>query len=111
MRTAQPLPDWSQLAQDINLDLPSHIRKVMLDLVLAWVELDGAISMMASAIFGLNPTTGSILVGKMRVSEKLERVVRLHKAYGVSDSAKTVKRIKADYERLARARNLVARSK
>ena len=105
------MPDGSQLIKDINPDLPSEVREVMLDLVLAWAELDGAISMMASAIFGLNPTTGSLLMGKMRVSEKLERVVRLHKACGESDGAKTIKRIKTDYERLARARNLIAHSK
>ena len=109
--TIPPLPDWTGLVPDINPELPPSLRNVMLDLVLAWAELDGAISMMSSAIFGLNPTTGSLLMGKMRVSEKLERVVKLHKAFSQSDGANTVKRIKTDYERLARARNLIAHSK
>jgi hypothetical protein len=73
----KPSQNWDELIQDINPEVPSPTRELMLDMVLAWANLDGAISMMTSAMYGLNPTTGSLLMGKMRANEKLGKAARL----------------------------------
>jgi hypothetical protein len=109
--TTGPSRNWENLINDVDAEVPQSVREQMLDLVLAWAELDGAISMMASAMFGLNPTTGSLLMGKMRANEKLEKVVRLHKAFEQSEGARAFKKFKTEYEKLSRSRNLIAHSK
>jgi len=91
--------------------LTNRAREVMLDLVLAWGELDGAISMLVAASFGLDTTRGSILLGRAAPPDKLLRLKRLYQAHGNAEMVKRVTDLRAAYEHHSAGRNLVAHSK
>jgi hypothetical protein len=92
-------------------DLTPKARETMLDLVLAWGELDGAISILVAASFGLDPTRGAILLGRASAPEKLLRLKRLYQALGDATTAKAVGDLRGEYEQHSAGRNLVAHSK
>jgi len=83
----------------------------MLNLVLSWAELDGAISMMTAAYFGLDTTRATILLGKMSSPMKLLKLRRLQLAFGHTQIASKLKSIRANYEKGADLRNKIAHSK
>lgn len=100
----------SPYSLDDLITLTAHAKDAMLDLILAFGTLDGAISMLASTVFGLDPTSGSILFSRSRAEEKIAKMIRLHTAHGVIETASELKMMKKAYQRHVASRNTVAHS-
>ncbi len=84
----------------------------MLDLVLAWGTMDGALGMLLSRVLGVPIVQGAEIIGKLRGSAKLEEVRKaLRNAPGGADAARIVKRHKKHYERHSFPRNRIAHSR
>lgn len=96
---------------DITPDLEQRHRDAMLDLVLAWGSLDGALGMLLSRMLGLPLDQGAELIGKHSGSAKLAKVRRLlRNAPGGANAARIMKKHKKNYERYSSARNRIAHS-
>ncbi len=96
---------------DITPDLEQRHRDAMLDLVLAWGELDGALGILLSGVRELPLVQGAELVGRRPNSAKLEEICKvLRNAPGGADAARIVEKHKKHYELHARPRNRIAHS-
>ena len=83
----------------------------MLELVLAWGSLTGALGMLLSRVLGVPFDQGAELIGRRPDSAKLAEVVKvLRNAPGGADAARIVKKHKKNYERHSIARNHIAHS-
>jgi hypothetical protein len=98
-------------AADLDPTVPPHCRDAMLDLVLAWAAVDGALSMWFGQVFGLTPSVASILVSRADGGTKLQRMMKVRLAEGKLDEVKKIKSIKKSYEDHVKPRNIVAHSK
>ena len=97
---------------DITPHLEQRHRDAMLDLVLAWGTLHGALGMLLSRVLGMPMVEGAEIIGRLRGSHKLEKVRKaLRSAPGGADAALFVKRHKKNYERHSVPRNCIAHSK
>ncbi len=97
---------------DITSDLEQRHRDAMLDLVLAWGELDGALGILLSGVRGLPLDQGAELVGRRPNSAKLEDICKvLRNAPGGADAARIVEKHKKHYELHAHPRNRIAHSR
>ncbi len=97
---------------DITSDLEQRHRDAMLDLVLAWGELDGALGILLSGVRDLPLVQGAELVGRRANAAKLEEICKvLRNAPGGADAARIVKKHKKHYELHARPRNRIAHSR
>ena len=96
---------------DITSDLEQRHRDAMLDLVLAWGELDGALGILLSGVRGLPLDQGAELIGRLPSSAKLAEVCKvLWNAPGGADAARIMKKHKKNYELHSRPRNRIAHS-
>ena len=97
--------------KDITPDLEQRHRDAMLDLVLAWGSLDGALGMLLSRVGGVPFDRGAELIGKRANSAKLEDVCKiLRNVPGGADAARIMKKHKKNYELHSRPRNHIAHS-
>ncbi len=97
--------------KDITPDLEQRHRDAMLDLVLAWGSLDGALGMLLSRVGGVPFDRGAELIGKRANSAKLEDVCKiLRNVPGGADAARIFKKHKKNYERHSVIRNYIAHS-
>ena len=97
---------------DITPDLEQRHRDAMLDLVLAWGSLDGALGMLLSCVLGLPLDQGAELIGKLPGSARLAKVRKaLQNVPGGADAARILKRHKKNYERHSIPRNRIAHSR
>ena len=93
-------------------DLEERHRDAMLDLVLAWGSLDGALGILLSCVQGLPLDQGAELVGRRPNPRKLEEVCKiLRDAPGGAEAASTIEKHKKCYELYARPRNRIAHSR
>jgi hypothetical protein len=84
----------------------------MLDLVLAWADLDGAMSILLSNILGKSLTEGADLIGRMKTSEKFQTIIQIIRDQpSGSDAARLLKKHKKTYEKYSFYRNRIAHSK
>ena len=96
---------------DIAPDLEQRHRDAMLDLVLAWGSLDGALGVLLSDVLGVPLDQGAELIGGRPSSGKLAEVVKfLRNAPGGAEPARIMKKYKKQYERHAGTRNFIAHS-
>ena len=96
---------------EIEPDLERRHRDAMLDLVLAWGELDGALGMFLSRVLGVSLYHGAELFGRMPGSAKLAEVVKIIRdAPNGADAARKLRKHKKDYERYSIPRNRIAHS-
>ena len=96
---------------DITPDLEQRHRDAMLDLVLTWGTLDGALGMLLSRVLGVPFDQGAELMSKMPSSARMAEVRKvLRNAPGGADAARIVKKHKKNYERYSFARNRIAHS-
>ncbi len=97
---------------DITPNLEQRHRDAMLDLVLAWGSLDGALGMLLSCVRGLPLDQGAELIGRRPSSAKLAEVCKvLRNAPGGADAARIMKKHKKNYELHSRPRNRIAHSR
>ena len=96
-------------AGNFKLPLKPLHREVMLDLVLAWGTLDGALAMLLAHIMGLPYHEAADTIGKQNGSGKLAEMIRLIKQRdSAEDAAKFLKKHKKFYERHSKSRNKIA---
>lgn len=96
---------------DIGI-LEQRHRDAMLDLILAWGELDGALGILLSRFLDVALAEGADLIGRTPGSAKMAEIVkRLREARGGDAAARTMKKHKKSYERYAKPRNCIAHSK
>lgn len=87
---------------------PSH-REAMLDLVLAWGTLDGALAMLLAAVMGVPDHEAADIIGKQSGSGKLAETIRLMKSGSADEKAvKFLKKNKTAYERHSKPRNRIS---
>lgn len=96
-------------AASFELPLKPYQRDVMLDLILAWGTLDGALSQLVAA-FSAEPLCVTVeRIGKSNGSAKIREIVDLLKSdERTKEKSKTFKRIKRKYEKYSVARNRIA---
>ena len=96
---------------EIEPNLERRHRDVMLDLILAWGELDGALGVFLSRVLGVSLYDGAELIGRMPSSAKLAEAVKiLRDAPNGADAARNLRRHKKNYERYSIPRNRIAHS-
>ncbi|WP_132694304.1 hypothetical protein [Rhodovulum steppense] len=106
--------DSNQLNREIeagNFKLPLKTihREAMLDLVLAWGTLDGALAMLLATVMGLPYHEAADTIGKQSGSGKLAEAIRLIKEGGPAEEAVNfLKKHKKSYERHSKSRNKIA---
>ena len=91
--------------------LEQRHREAMLDLVLAWGSLDGALGMLLSSARGQPLEEGAEQFSTLRSSAKLEEVCKVLKnSPGGAGAARTLKKYKKKFERHSQSRNRIAHS-
>ncbi|WP_223476702.1 hypothetical protein [Oricola indica] len=84
----------------------------MLDLILAWGELDSALGMLVSCALGLSMADGAEKVGSYPASAKFRELYKvLRDAPNGAEAARAVKRHKKNYELYSKVRKPIAHSK
>ncbi|MCC5975206.1 MAG: hypothetical protein JJT81_14295 [Rubellimicrobium sp.] len=106
--------DSKQLAHElkagkVELPLKPIHRDAMLDLVLAWGTLDGALAMLLADIMRLPYHEAADTIGKQGGSGKLAEMIRLiRQSDSAKDAVKFLKKHKNLYERYSKPRNRIA---
>ena len=96
---------------DIAPDLEQRHRDAMLDLVLAWGSLDGALGMLLSRVLGVPFDQGAELIGRLPSSARLTKVRKiLRDAPAGAIAARIMKKHKRSYAQHSFARNRIAHS-
>ncbi len=96
---------------DITPNLEQRHRDAMLDLVLAWGSLDGALGMLLSCVRELPLHQGAELIGKRPSSANLAEVCKvLRNTPGGADAARIMEKHKKNYELHSRPRNRIVHS-
>ncbi|UYV37389.1 hypothetical protein N4R57_21005 [Rhodobacteraceae bacterium D3-12] len=84
-------------------------RDAMLDLILAWGSLDGALTILVSAFTGEELHNAASRLLKLKGSDKLLEIARtLEENEQYSQIAKNFKRLKKRYEKHSKPRNRIA---
>lgn len=107
--------NWVQVQifsiSQVDQTLDEATRSVMLDLVLVWASLDGAIGMMLSKAIGSSPLEGAELVDRIPTNERfreLQKALRL--TPGGAAAATKIKKYKRQYERFSKIRDMIVHS-
>ena len=96
-------------AGNYKLPLTPLHREAMLDLVLAWGTLDGALAMLLAQLMQVPYHEAADLIGKQSGSGKLAEMIRLIKQFDSAEKAtKFLKNHKRLYERHSKPRNKIA---
>jgi hypothetical protein len=107
------MPDRAGIIEpdDVELELEQQHRETMLDLILAWASLDGALGMMLARAIGIPMADGAELLAKVPASARFAEMRRLMlNPPGSPQAATILKKHKKTYEKYSRVRNLIAHS-
>ena len=96
---------------DLDPNLPAEVRASMLDLVLAFANLDGSVAFLASMIAGLNPREGADKLGRKTIGDKLKIAIKILKDQGREDDAAVLQTVKDQYPGRSALRNRIAHSR
>lgn len=96
---------------DLERSLPSEAREVLLDVILAWANLDLATAFFVASVSGLNPDAGADRFGRKEIAEKLKRAVKALDERGEADVAARVREIADAYPDKSLLRRRIAHSK
>ncbi len=92
--------------------LEQRHRDAMLDLILAWGELDTALGMLLSCVLNMPLVEGAETVGKMPATSKFRKIFEmLRDSPNGEDAARKVKSHKRSYEKHSLIRKPIAHSK
>ena len=84
-------------------------KDAMLDLVLAWGSLDGALTMLVAAFTGEELHAAADRIGKLKGELKLLEISKILENYDeATEIAKNFRRQKKQYEKFAKPRNRIA---
>ena len=94
---------------EFGMPLKQFQRDAMLDLILAWGSLDGALTMLVAAITGEDLCDAADRIGKLKGSMKLLEIATILEGYeSGTDIAKNFRRQKKKYEKHSKSRNRIA---
>ena len=94
------------------IPLEQHHRDAMLDLVLAWGTLDGALGMLLSTARGLPLDKGAAKFGRSNNPDKLKKLCKwLRELPRGADTANKLEKHVSLYEKYSDPRNCIAHSK
>ncbi|MAZ33439.1 MAG: hypothetical protein CMO06_09870 [Thalassospira sp.] len=97
---------------DIVEELQQHHRDALLDLVLVWGGLDGALGILLADVVGLPLATAAEMIGTMPSWKKFNELIKLIGTYPNSEAAvQKLKKLKKNYEKYSVIRNQIAHSK
>lgn len=99
------------LAGDLERKLPHEVREVLLDVILAWANLEMATGFFVAQVFGFNPDEGAEKFGRKEIADKLKRASKALKDLGKEEIASKVSEIAEDYPEKALLRRRIAHSK
>lgn len=98
-------------ASDIRAPISPKHRDVMLDLVLAWGSLDGALGMLLSRVMGVSMYEGAQRIGKLKGSKKFHEMIKIVRQVDGAEAAfKLLKKHKKNYEKYTKPRDRIAHS-
>jgi uncharacterized protein YicC (UPF0701 family) len=101
----------SALIQQGVSDLEDRHRQPMLDVVMAWATIDGALGMLLAKVLAMRPAEGAELVEGLSTGLKFQEIAAmLRKVEGGQYAAAKLRRYKKRYERLSSSRNHIAHS-
>lgn len=107
-----PHPEAEAVADgDLNPVLPAEVREAMLDVILAWANLDAVTSFLAAAISGMDPDQGADSFGRKVIADKLKSMAKPLKAAGQTEGVETIERIAVEYSDRAYLRKRIAHSR
>lgn len=110
MNTGKPHPSEALPfdPEDINSTLEQRHRDIMLDLVLTWASLDGALGMMLTRSLGISLPAGAHEVGRLSSSNKFEELrEQMLQSPDGQETAALIRRHKKQYERHSKVRNQI----
>ncbi|MBB5985799.1 hypothetical protein [Sphingobium lignivorans] len=97
---------------DIVRVIPPFHRDVMLDLILAWAEVDVALKLLLSKVLNVGMSDGADLIGRMPASAVLAQIRKAAAANSASlEVLKLIRGHRRQYDKHAKPRNLIAHSK
>src|SRR6184192_1841618 len=85
------------IAGDLESSLPSEVREVLLDVVLAWANLDMATAFFVASVSDLNPDEGADKFGRKEIADKLKRAAAVLEQRGDDQFAVKIREIAAAY--------------
>lgn len=99
------------VAGDLERNLPDDVRKVLLDVILAWASLDMATGFFVASVCGLTPDEGADKFGRKEISDKLKRASKTLQNRGKEELASKVCEIADVYPDKALLRRRIAHSR
>lgn len=107
-----PHPETEALiAGDLEPNLPANVREVLLDVVLAWANLDMATAFFVASVSGLNPDEGADRFGRKEIADKLTRAAKALEKRGDASIVREVREVARVYPDKALYRRRIAHSK
>ena len=99
------------LEGDLQAKLPQEVREAMLDVVLAWANLDMATAFFVSLVSELDPDDGAKKFGRKQIEEKLARAGKILAENKREELAEEVREIAESYQEKSFYRRRIAHSK
>ena len=96
------------LKGDLNPLLPGGVREAMLDLILAFADLDSSVAFITAMTKGLNPREGADQLGRKSIGDKLKIAVSALKAGGRHADAAILQEVRDEYPDRSKLRNRIA---
>lgn len=93
--------------KDIDNKIPDSHKLILADLIIAWGKFESLVSQWVILSFGMKLDIGALLVGKMDIDNKLNRLQKLFAHHHLSGAEK-IKKLKKDYKKHADIRNKLA---
>lgn len=97
-----------EIEKDLDRYIPKSIRLIMLELVMTWARVDTTIGQLTTTLFGISPSIGAVLFNRMRVQDRLMKLRDLCLQVEQPESAKHFRKLKDQYEKHSKPRNLIA---
>jgi hypothetical protein len=107
-----PHPEATAIVEgDIEPVLPADVREAMLNLILAFANLDGATAFLAASLSGLGIDKGAERFGRKIVADKLKAASKALSQAGRQQEARFIDEISADYVGRALIRKRIAHAR
>lgn len=98
-------------ADQIERELPQATRDALLDCILAWGSLDGALSMLLARVSGLSFPEAAEAIGRESGTAKLNKMRELMLERGANEVAAVIRKHKKTYEKRIVPRNRIAHAR
>ena len=99
------------LSGDLEPVLPPNVREAMLDVILAWANLDASTAFFAAALGDLNPDQGADRFKRSVIADKLKAAAKALEELDQKDAADLVRAIGEEYPDRALLRKRIAHSR